>query len=260
MGSDQIHRPGQRLRGIVFPDGFHVFRKVFCRTSAQNKRRCTVPEGIVHGTVQLSAQQIFPQVVIADFMAGILPDLSHQQRIGFFRLAGTANRRNKRIRQLVGHIQPPAGSPQPQPFADHAPLSAYKLPISRVVFFYVRQGIHAPPAFIARRMLVTKAVPAVIGAFGFVIGPRLRVISISVKIDAVVSGMAEHTVQNDADPHRLSLCAKRLKIRIRAESRVNGHVIRRVIFMVAGSQKYGIEVNRPNTHGFEIGQFFHDPL
>ena len=149
MSTHQVQRPIQCRLRVVLPDGLHFLGKGPRRFLPHQKRHRPIPERIVHGAVQFLTQQIFPQPVIADFVAGVLPDLAQQQRILLFRFAGPSDRRDKRIRQLIRHVQPPSGGPQTQPFSNHAVLSADKLLIARVQLLHIRQGIHAPPAFIS---------------------------------------------------------------------------------------------------------------
>ena len=67
-------------------------------------------------------------------------------------------------------------------------------------------------------------------------------ISEPVKIDAVVPGMAEYTVENHPDAHFFRLGAEVPKILLRAKARVDGQIIRRVILMVGGGGENWIEI------------------
>lgn len=205
VGADEIQRPIEGRGRIVLVDGLHGHGKVPGVFSAQQKVQRPRAEGIVHGAVQLVSQQVWPQLAVADLVAGVLPDLTQNQRIGPLCLSRPGNGVDQAVRQLVCHIQPPAGGPQAQPFADHPGFPAEKFLIARVRFLYVGQGIHPPPALITGGVLRRKAVPAVVGAGFRRTGPGLGVISVAVKIDAVVSGVAEYAVQENADSQGLRL-------------------------------------------------------
>ena len=260
VGADQVQGPVEGRGGIVLPNGLHGLGVLLCGPGPQQEFQRRAPEGIVHGAVQLRSQQIFPQGVVADFVGGVLPDLSQQQRVILFRMLGLTDLLDEVVGELVRHVQPPAGSAKPQPFPDHPVLSADQVLVFRVFLLHVGQGVHPPPALVAAGLHGPEPVPAVIGTAAAGIRSRLRVVAEPVEIDAVVAGVAEHAVQQDPDPGGLCLPAQPGKTLLVAEARVDLQIVGGVVLVVAGGQEDGIEVQHADPHGLEIGQLFPDAL
>ena len=90
---------------------------------ALDKIQHGVLEGVVHHAVQPLAQQVGAAVVKAELGGGVLPHLAQQKLFWAYPLDGGADLLDKRVRQLVGHIQPETGSTTAQPCVDHAALA-----------------------------------------------------------------------------------------------------------------------------------------
>ena len=86
-----------------------------------------VLEGVVHHAVQSLAQQVGAAVVKAELGCGILPHLAQQKLLRAYPLDGGADLLDEFVRQLVGHIQPEAGSAPTQPCVDDAALAGDEL-------------------------------------------------------------------------------------------------------------------------------------
>ena len=99
-------------------------------------------------------------------------------------------------------------------------------------------------------MLAAKAIPAVIGAFLRGIGTGIGIVAPPVKVDAVISGVTEYTVQDDADPQGLCFLTEPGKALLIAKAGVNGKIVSGVIFVIAGCGENGVEIQNPNAQGF----------
>ena len=72
--------------------------------------------------------------------------------------------------------------------------------------------------------------------------------------------MIEHAVQYDPNAQLTSIVAQRLEILFCAKTRIYHHVISRVVFVIAGCQKYRVQINRSRTHALQVKQLLSDSL
>ncbi len=57
---------------------------------------------------------------VGDLVGGILPHFADDDGVGLFRPGGGVDGMDHKVGQFVGHIQPPAVRPCPEPGADDA--------------------------------------------------------------------------------------------------------------------------------------------
>ena len=241
MGPQKVHGPVKRRGGIVFPYGLHVVAEGSGVTAAQPRQQRR-PEGIVHQPVGLPPQKIAPASGVGDLVAAVLPHLTQQIAVGLLRLDGVADGGDKVIRQLVGHVQPPAVGPVAEPVPHHGIFARDdEPPVVRLLLVHRRQGVYAPPGIVVRGPRV-KAVPVEIRRFRALGRARLGIESLRVEVPAVGAGVVEHTVQNNVDASSVSLAAQRAEVLLRAQQGINGVVICRVVAVVAVRFKYGVEI------------------
>ena len=174
---------------------------------------------------------------------------SPRRRESSFFLHRRAYVADETVRQLVGNVQPPAGSAAPQPAAHHAVLAAEEFPERGIVFLHVREIGHVPPAFVAVAVLIAEAEP---GAVFF----RRAVVAELVKVHAVRAGVVEYAVEHDADAALLCGFAERFKILFPAEQRIDAGVVRRVVSVVACRLKDRVQVQDRDAERGEIRQLF----
>ena len=208
-------------------------------------------ERIVHRRVQLAAEEIFAQRAVTHLVGSVLPDLAEKERIFFLFLHRRTDVADEAVRQLVGNVQPPAGSAAPQPAAHHAVLAAEKFPERGIVFLHVREIGHVPPAFVAVAVLIAEAEP---GAVFF----RRAVVAELVKVHAVRAGVVEYAVEHDADAALSCGFAERFKILFPAEQRIDAGVVRCVVPVVACRLKDRVQVQDRDAKRGKIRQLFLD--
>ena len=79
-----------------------------------------------------------------------------------------------------------------------------------------------------------------------------------IKIEAVGAGVAENSVQKDPDALCPGVGAEPGKVLIAAQKGIDGEIIRRVVAVVAGGGKNGVEVKAGNAQRAEVGELFPD--
>ena len=65
----------------------------------------------------------------------------------------------------------------------------------------------------------------------------IRIMSVTVEINAVCAGMRKHTIAQDPDSHGTRIFAEQFKITIAAQNRIDPQIIRCVISMIGTSFK-----------------------
>ena len=219
-----------------------------------------VLEGVVHHAVQPLAQQVGAAVVKAELGGGVLPHLAQQELLRAYPLDGGADLLDKRVRQLIGHIQPETGSTPTQPCVDHAALAGDELHKGGGLLVDLRQGLKAPPAAVAALVLGVKIVPAAVRGVGVAVSAALAVASLAVEVPAVGAGVAEHTVQHDADAVLGGLAAEHLKLFVGAQQRVHVQVVGGVVAVVGMRLKDGVQVQIIHAHLPQVGELDADAL
>ena len=165
-----------------------------------------------------------------------------------------ANLFNKVVRQLVGHIQTEACGTAPQPCVNDTALAGDELHIGGVLFVHLGQGLEAPPAAVAALILGVKIVPAAVGGVGVAVSAAVTIAAFAVEIAAVGTGVAEHTVQHDANAVLGGLAAEHLKLLVGAQQRVYVEIVGGVVAVVGVRLKDGVEVKVVHPHLPQIGQ------
>ena len=171
------------------------------------------------------------------------------------RFHGLTNLFNKFIRQFVGHIQPEAGGSQPQPGIDDAALAADEFFIGRRIFLHFGQRFKAPPAAITAGIAGIEIIPAAVGRMAVTVSAAGAIAALAVEVHRIGTCMAEHTIQNDADPLLLGSGAQGGEILVGAQQRVRFQVVGRIVTMVGVRLKDGVEVNAGDTQIPQVGQF-----
>ena len=259
VGAQNVQPAVEGGRGIVLPLLLHGVPER-CRVAAADIVQHRAAQGIVHQAVGLPAQQIPPPAGIGDLVAAVLPHLAQQIAVGLFLLHDGADLLDEVVRQLVGHVQPPAVGAAPQPPADHAVLIPDdKVPVGGGVLVDGGQGVDVPPRVVLLRP-PPEAEPVVPGGVLALIGPRRVEKAVAVEVAAVVAGVVEHAVQDHMHAPLLRLGAQVTEILLRAQQGVHHPVIRRVVAVAAGGVEDGIQVQRGDGQALKIVQLLPDAL
>ena len=80
------------------------------------------------------------------------------------------------------------------------------------------------------------------------------VMAVAIKIDAVVPGMGEDTVKQDADALFLRAFAQMFKIFHRTQDRVRFFIVGGIVAMIGACLYNGIQIEAADTQIFEIRQ------
>ncbi len=81
-----------------------------------------ISEGVVHQPVAVAAQDVLAPHAVGHLGGAVLPHLADDHRRGLLCPGGGVDAGDEIVGQLVGHVQPPAVRPGPQPPADHRVL------------------------------------------------------------------------------------------------------------------------------------------
>ena len=243
VGAEEVKGAVKGGRRIVLPDGLHGGLEVGGVAALKIGQRGGA-EGVVHQPVGLAAQQVLPPPGVGDLVGAVLPDLAQQKAVRHRFVHGGADAGNKFVRQLVRHVQPPAGRPGPQPAADNGVFPVDdELSVGWAVLVDGGQRADAPPRVVVRGPRV-EAVPRGVGG-GLALGRAgAGVKPLGVEIDAVGPGVVEHAVQQDAHPSLPGLAAQLPEVLLRPQHGVDLLIIRCVVPMVGGGLKNGAEVQR----------------
>ena len=256
--AEHIHQVIKYITRIVFADALHGFREMLGRAAVQ-ERNDRVPQRVVHHRVQLAALEIGAALGIGYLVGRVLPDLADDQRIRFLLLCRGVQPADKFVRQFVGHIQPPAGGAQPQPVPHDAVRRSENIVLIAFVHLaHLRQGIDPPPRTILIRPLL-EIVPAVPGRILRLVRADAVIPARAVEIAAVKARVVEHAVQHHAHAAPRRLSAQLAEILLRAEHRVNGLVIARIIAVVGIRLEDRVKVDRGHAQAFQIVQLLDDP-
>ena len=250
----QVHeRVVQRLR-IVQPLTQQQVCERARRAAPGQKCDQRVAQGIVHDAVERIAERVLPPCAVADLRHGILPHLAEEHAVGIGLLGGGAQVAQHIVRQLVGHVQPPAGRAVAQPCFDHAVFARDHVfaPVG-VCGVDGGQVAEIPPALVVVG-IVGKIVPARIDGIAAVIRAAAGIVLEAVEVAAVRARVGKHAVEHDADAARSGGSTQLLEVRVRAEDRIDLPVISGVIAVVGGALEDGVEIQHRHAELLQIGQ------
>ena len=259
MRGKEIQRAVKRGRRVIFTQLLHAVAEVL-RAAAQQISHQRRAEGVVHQPVRLAAQKVFAALRIGDLRRAVLPDLAKEVGIWILRIHYRADPGNELIGQLVGDVQPPAGSACAQPALDDGVVALDDV-VNIALFQLVDGGqvLDAPPGVVIRGEGV-EAVPAVVGRSLALRRTEIGIKAVSVEVDALAPGVVEHTVKHDTDAALLRLCAKRAEVLLIAEQRVDAFIAGRVVAVVGGGLKDRAEIKRRHAKRGQIVQLFRNAL
>ena len=214
----------------------------------QNRRT----EGIIHDRIQRRAQCITSPAAIAFLQHRVFPDLAQDQAVRFFLLCRAADQLQNFIGKLIRHIQPPAGCPTAKPLAHDGVFPRHDeiLP-GGIRLLYLRQFPKAPPASIVVREM-PKVVPAVIGRGLILTGAGFRVMTVTVKIDAVRPRVRKHAVTEDPDSKLGRRLTEGGEVLVRSEDRIHPQIVRGVVSMVGARLDNRIEIQAAYAKILEV--------
>ena len=204
------------------------------------------------------AAQVGAAVVERFLGGGVLPHFADEQLVLAVGFDGGTDLFDKIIRQFIRHIQPEAGSPQPQPCINHATLAADKVAVRGVLLFHFGQGLKAPPAAVAADITGIEVIPAAVGRIAVTVSAAGAIAAFAVKIERIRTGVAEHAIQNNADAVFFGLGAQGGKILVGAQQWIGFQVVGRIVAVVGVSLKNGVQVNAGNTQLFQVRQLLLD--
>ena len=253
MGAQKVHGGVEGGGGVVLPDGLHGLHKVL-GGAVQEIGQQGVAEGVVHHPMELLPQQVLPAAGVGNLVAGVLPDLPQDHGVRVRLLHGGAELFDELIGQLVGHVQPPAGGPGPQPALHNGVLPGDDIVhVVRAVLPDVGQGADAPPGVVGPRPL-PELEPVVVRTLLTLGGPQGGVKAVGVEVDALRARVVEHAVQNYPDAPLFRLGAEIFKILLGAQHGVDPGVVRRVVPVVGGGLEDGAEVDGRDPQGLQVVQ------
>ena len=258
MGAQKIHGGIERRRRIVLPQGLHGLPEIIGVAAAEIGQQSGA-EGIVHQPVGLAAQQIPPPLGVGDLVGAIFPHLADENAVRGGLLHGGTDLHQKPVRQLIRHVQPPAGGSGPQPPADDGVLPINdKVHVGGGRLLHCRQGVDAPPGVIGVRP-VEEAVPAVPGRVLTLGGAQGGIPAVCIEIDTLRAGVVEHTVQDHPHAPLLRLGAEGTEIVLGPQHGVDLRIVRRIVAVVGGGLKNGAQVQGGDAQGLQIVQLRRDP-
>ncbi|EEG31653.1 hypothetical protein CLOSTMETH_00688 [[Clostridium] methylpentosum DSM 5476] len=225
--------------------------------STPQKIQNSLFKGIVHDTVKFIPQEIFASYTIGQFVGCVLPHLADEKIFFPFRFDCFPDPGDKTVRQFICDVQPIARRPEPQPVAQDTVLPTDKIDVIGIVLVKLRKRGESPPGLV-NIGIFEKLKPVFIWAFRRVESACAVVTAILVKIDAVASGVAENSVQDDPNTAFFRLTAEVDKILFCAEQGIDLSVISSVITVVGMRLKNGIEINHCDAELLEIREFFLD--
>ena len=180
----------------------------------------------------MAAQDVLAPHAVGHLGGAVLPHLADDHRRGLLCPGGGVDTGDEIVGQLIGHVQPPAVRPRPQPPADHAVLVPEDEPaIAGVGLIHGGQGIDTPPALI----LVGPAdelEPAAIGGVPALAGPHVGIEAVAVKIPADKARVVEHPVQHHPHAPLVGLVAQTGEVLVAAQHGVDAVIVRRAIAVV----------------------------
>ena len=253
VAREQVERRGLRLGRVVLGDGDEALGSCPGAHVPEEKPERSIAERVVHGAVELAAQEVATQLAVAHLVGGILPDLAEHERVRTLGRGGRANLLDELVGQLVCHVKAPTARAGGKPVAHDAVLARDELAIARVLLVHGRQVVHAPPALV--RAVLVPAKPIGIGRVRALLvglpGAGLPIGAVAVEVAAVCAHVVEHAVEHDGDAQLGGLVAQHAEAPLVTEHGVDGKEVRRVVAVAAARLEDGVEVERRDAH---VGQ------
>ena len=248
--AEQVEEPLRKRRRIVFIERIHSPFERARRNPPGQKLQRSLAQRVVHHAVQCVAQAIAAHLPIADLVGRVLPHLAENKRILPLRAYVFAQLTQVIHRQLVGHVQPPAGASGFQPAARYRIGIAQEIfAHARRVFVQLRHVAEAPPAFIIVRPCVEEEPVEPL---------RIPAAARSEKIGVFRARVAENAVEENANAALFSFRAKRGKISLVPQQRIDSLPVDSIVAVIARRLEAGVEIERRHTQALEIRQLFSD--
>ena len=260
VAAQQVHQAAVHGGGIVQLLLQQEVPELLGPAALQQEIQHRRAQGVVHHAVQAPAQGVSALDAVAHLVRGVLPDLAQQQGLGVLGLEALAHLLDGLIRQLVGHVQPPAPGPGPQPAAQDGLLALDDevLP-ARVPLVHLGQRAEVPPAAVVVGE-GAEVIPAKIRALLALVRAQAGIAAIAVEVDAVGPGVGEDAIQHDADAQFLRRGAQGAEVLRRAQHGVDFVIVPGVVAVVGAGLEDGVTVDAAHPQGFQLRQPLDDPL
>ena len=256
MAAQQVEAREERVARVVLAQLLqacgHLRRADLVAHEGQQRRA----QRVVHGAVELGALKVLAQLAVGHLVGGVLPDLAHE---GAVRALGNhcgLDVLDKAVGELVGNVQAPAAGAGAQPLAHHAVLPANELVVLRVLLVYVGKVGVAPPAVIGA--VLVEEEPIAVGRLVTLPGTRLGVVAVAVEVAGVLAAVVEDAVQHDGDATLSGLAGQGAELLLVAQHGVNAQVVGRVVAVVAGRLKDGVEVDHGHAEVCQVVELLAD--
>ena len=240
VGAQQVHQGIVHGLGVIHLLGDEELPQGISVRLPMHEGQHRAPEGVIHHRIQRGAQGVAPAAAVALLDDRVLPDLTDDGRVGLDGLGGGTDQGQHIVRQLVGHIQAPAGGPVAQPELHHTVLPGDNILLPGGVFLvHLRQVLEAPPAAVLIGIFL-KIIPVVIRRILALAGPLAGIAAIAVEIAAVRPGVGIDAVQNQADAQLLRPGTEVLKVLHGAQDGVGPVIVRGIIAVVGAGFHNGV--------------------
>ena len=293
MAREQVERGRHGLGRVVLGDGHEALGRVGRARLAQQEVEHRRAERVVHGAVELVAQQVATQLAVAHLVGGVLPNLAQHERVVALGHGRALDLRDELVGELVGHVEAPAARTRSQPVTHHARLAGDEVAPALAGLNHGRQVVHAPPAVVGavglevepggkRRARALGGVRGIgrgtlggrrsvchgvcraglaCGLHAGLVrlpGTRLLVGVVAVERARVGAHVVEHAVEHDGDAILLGLTAQRREVLGLAQHVVDAQEVGRVVAVVAARLEDGVEVDGGDAHVGNVAQLLLD--
>ena len=256
MAPQHVEGARERAGRVVLAHGLDALGEVARRREAQHVAQQRVAQVVVHGAVELVAQEVAAQLAIAHLVGGVLPDLAQHERVRTLGKRGGRELLDEVVGQLVHHVEPPAARAGAQPVAHGPVLAKHERAEARVVLLEVGQVLDAPPAEVLPILAYLE--PGAVGRVLALGGTDPVVVAKGVEVTRVAAGMVEDPVEDDRDAHLRGLGAEPAELALVAQHGVHGEVVARVIAMPARRLEDGVEVERRDPELAQVAKVLAD--
>ncbi len=242
VAADEVEGAVQGLGGVVLAEGLDGLSDVVGRVPAHEQVEHDVAERVVHGRVELGAEQVAAELAVADLVGGVFPDLADHEAVGALGERRLLDLLDHVVRELVGYVEPPAAGTGAQPVADYAALAEQALLHELGVLVEGGHVADAPPAVVGA--VLVEAVGVAPGRVLALVGAHARVVAVFVEVARVVTRVVEDAVEDDRDAELLGGGAQALEVLLGAEDRVDLEVVAGVVAVAALGLEDRVKVDR----------------